>query len=99
MHWITVTVLQEDVDNALRAAEAGHYETADCPIERALGRALAVPLENVGATYGLIEVRAWKDYERVLGVPTKKMVRAMERFDNTGKMTPLRFRIKLEPVE
>jgi hypothetical protein len=72
MHWITVTVLQEDVDNALRAAEAGHYETADCPIERALGRALAVPLENVGATYGLMEVRAWKDYERVLGVPTKK---------------------------
>jgi hypothetical protein len=64
----------------------------------ALGRALAVPLENVGATYGLIEVRAWKDYERVLGVPTKKMARAMERFDNTGKMTPSRFRIKVEPV-
>ena len=44
------------------------------------------------------EVYEWKAYDAVEGIPTKKMVRAMERFDKTGEMTPSPFRIKLEPV-
>jgi hypothetical protein len=98
MPWITAVVLREDVENTLRAMKAGSHEITYCPIERALCRAMALPLGNIAATYDGIEVRDWKACERIRGVPTKKMIRAMESFDETGEMKPSLFRIKLEPV-
>jgi hypothetical protein len=98
MPWITAVVLQEDVENARRVKNVSDSERVHCPLERALCRALALPLGHVCATYDRIEVYQWKDHELVEGVPTKKMRLAMERFDRTGHMTAAPFRITLKPV-
>jgi hypothetical protein len=98
MPWVTAVVLRDDVEQAVKAVQGGYHAMADCPIARALCRALAVPLGHVAVASDVIEVYDWKAYELVEGVPTTKMVRAMERFDDTGQMTPSRFRIKLDPV-
>jgi hypothetical protein len=63
-----------------------------------LCQALAVPLGHVAVASDVVEVYDWNAYALVEGGPTKKMVRAMERFDATGEMTPARFRITSDPV-
>jgi hypothetical protein len=98
MPWITAVVLREDVEQAVQAINAGYNTTIHCPIARALCRALGLPLGDVAVEYDLVEVYDWKGYDFVEGVPTKKMRRAMARFDATGEMKPSLFRIKLEPV-
>jgi hypothetical protein len=94
---ITVVVVREDVENAVKAVQGGYHAMASCPIACALCRALAVPLGQVAVASDVVEVYDWKEYALVEGVPTKKMLRAMERFDETGEMKPALFRIKLEP--
>jgi hypothetical protein len=74
MPWITAVVLPEDVENALRATNVSHLERMHCPIERALSRALALPLGHVCATYDLVEVYQWKDDELIEGCRRKKCV-------------------------
>ncbi len=95
--WITAVVLREDVEHAMQAVQTGHYAMTHCPLARALCRALALPLGHVSVSH-IVEVYDWKEYEQIRGVATKKMIRAMEQFDDTGEMKPSLFRIKLEPV-
>jgi hypothetical protein len=98
MAWVTAVVLRDDVEQAVRSIQIGHHAATHCPIARALCRVLGLPLGHVAVAYDVIEVYDWKEYELVEGVPTRKMVRAMERFDETGGMTPAAFRITLAPV-
>jgi hypothetical protein len=98
MPWITAVVLREDVEHTLRAMQAGSHDIPSCPLERALCRAMALPLGHVSVAYDLVQAYEWKAYAYAEGIPTKKMTRAMKWFDETGEMTPALFRIKLEPV-
>jgi hypothetical protein len=98
MLWITAVVRRDDVENAVKSVQAGHHASTHCLIARALCRALGLPLGKVFAGYDLVEVYDWKAYAYVEGVPTNKMLRAMQRFDASGAMTPWLFRLKLEPV-
>jgi hypothetical protein len=98
MAWVTAVVRREAVEQAVRARHAGHHAMTDCPIARALCRALGLALGHVAVASDLVDVYDWKDAAVVEGVATKKRRRAMERFDETGEMPPALFRIRLAPV-
>jgi hypothetical protein len=94
---VTIEVLQEDIDQALRDRRLRSRPDRFCPVARAACRALGLALGNVRVGGNTISIWGWKEYEYLSVTATKKLEQAVTRFDRARQMQPASFRINLNP--
>ena len=97
MPYVTINVLQDDIERALRDRRLRSRPDTFCPVARAVCRAFGLALGNVKVGGNTLSIWGWKDYEYLRVVTTKKLERAVTRFDRDKQMHPGRFRINLTP--
>ena len=97
MLYVTIEVLQDDIDRALRGRRYRARPATFCPVARAACRALGLALGNVKVGGRSISIWGWQDQDFLCVATTKKLERAVTRFDREKQMQPDRFRIKLTP--
>jgi hypothetical protein len=93
MPYLTIDVLQEDIDRALRDRRLRSRRGAVCPVARAACRALGLALGNVKVGPSSMSIWGWKDHTFLCIAATKKLAGAIQRFDKEGGMHPDSFRI------
>jgi hypothetical protein len=89
--------VQEDMDRALRDPRLRARPDRFCPVARATCRALGLALRNVRIGGNTISVWGWKGYDYLDIAATKKLDRAVTKFDREQQMQPASFRINLNP--
>jgi hypothetical protein len=97
MPYVTIDVLQDDIDRALRDRRLRARPATFCPVARAACRALDLVLGNVQVSGDVISLWGWKGSEYLRVATTHKLERAVMTFDREQKMRPNRFRIHLTP--
>jgi hypothetical protein len=95
MPYVTIDVLQEDIDRALRDRRLRSRRGAVCPVARAACRALGLALGNVKVGPSSMSIWGWKDHDFVCIPVTQKIARAVATFDRQRNMPPDRFRMTL----
>ena len=98
MPYVTIEVLQEDIDRALRDRRLRARPDRFCPVARAACRALGLALGNVRVGGNTISIWGWKDYDYLYITATQKLDRAVTKFDREQQMQPASFRINLKPA-
>ena len=73
MLYVTIEVVQEDIDRALRDRRLRARPDRFCPVARAACRALGLALGNVRIGGNTISVWGWKDYDYLYLPSTKKV--------------------------
>ncbi len=96
MAYVTIEVLQEDIDRALRDRRLRARPDRFCPVARAACRALGLTLGNVRVGGNTISIWGWKDYDYLYTTATQKLDRAVTKFDREQQMQPASFRINLK---
>jgi hypothetical protein len=97
MPYVTIAVLQEDIDRALRDRRLHSRPDRFCPVARAACRALGLALGNVRIGGNTISIWDWKEYDYLDVTATKKLEQAVASFDRARQMQPGSFRINLNP--
>jgi hypothetical protein len=97
MPYVTIDVLQEDIDRALRDHRRRSRPATFCPVARAACRALGLVLGNVQVSGDVISIWGWKDHEYLRIATSRKLERAVITFDREKQMQPNRFRVNLTP--
>jgi hypothetical protein len=97
MPYVTIEVLQEDIDRARRDRRLRSRPDRFCPVARATCRALGLALGNVRIGGNTISIWGWKGYGYLSITATQKLERAVARFDRARQMQPGSFRINLNP--
>ena len=97
MPYVTIEILQEDIDRALRDRRLRSHPDRVCPVARAACRALGLALGNVRIGGNTLSVWDWKGYEYLAITATQKLERAVTRFDRARQMQPDSFRINVKP--
>jgi hypothetical protein len=97
MPYVTIEVLQQDVDRALRDRRLRSRPDRFCPVARAACRALGLALGTVRVGGNTISIREWKGYAYLDVTATKKLEQAVASFDRERQMQPGSFRINLNP--
>jgi hypothetical protein len=97
MPYVTIEVLQEDIDKALRDRRLRSRPDRFCPVARATCRALGLALGTVRVGGNTISLGGWKGYEYLDITATKKLEQAVAGFDRERQMQPGSFRINLNP--
>jgi hypothetical protein len=95
---VTIVVLQEDIDRALRDRRLRSRRASFCPVARAACRALGLALGNVKVGSSSIRIWGCKDHDFLCVAASKKLASAIQRFDKGHGMRPGRFRIPLSPL-
>jgi hypothetical protein len=98
MPYVTIEVLQEDINRARRDRRLRSRPDRFCPVARAACRALGLALGNVRVGGDTISIWGWKEYEYLSVTATQKLERAVTRFDRARQMQPGSFRINLNPL-
>ena len=98
MPYVTIEVLQEDIDRALRDRRLCSHPDRFCPVARAACRALGLALGNVGIGGNTISIWDWKGYDYLYVTATQKLEQAVASFDRARQMQPGSFRINLKPL-
>jgi hypothetical protein len=98
MPYVTIEVLQDDIDRALLDRRLRARPATFCPVARAACRALDLVLGNVQVAGDAISIWGWKEYDYFRVTTTHKIERAVTRFDRERTMQPGRFRIILKPL-
>ena len=96
MLYVTIEVVQEDIDRVLRDRRLRARPDRFCPVARAACRALGLALGNVRIGGNTISVWGWKDYDYLYLPSTKKARRAVPGSTANG-MQPASFQIMLKP--
>ena len=101
MPYVTIEVLQEDIDRALRDRRLRARPDRFCPVARAACRALGLTLGNIRIGGNTISIWDGKGYGYLDVTATKKLEQAVTGFDRARQMQPGSFRInlKLAPVQ
>jgi hypothetical protein len=97
MPYVTIEVLQEDIDRALRDRRLRARPDRFCPVARPACRALGLALGNIRIGGNTISIWGWKGYDYLDVTATQKLERAVTRFDRARQMQPGSFRINLNP--
>jgi hypothetical protein len=97
MPYVTIEVLQDDVDSALRDRRLRSHPASFCPVARAACRALGLVLGNVRVGGNTLSIWGWKAHDYLYITATKKLEQAVTRFDREREMEPASFRIDLTP--
>jgi hypothetical protein len=97
MPYVTIDVLQEDIDRALHDRRLRSRPATFCPVARAACRALDLALGNVQVSGDVISIWGWKDDDYLRVATTHTLERAVTTFDREKTMQPNRFRIHLKP--
>jgi hypothetical protein len=97
MPYVTIEVLQGDIDRALRDRRLRSRPDRYCPVARAACRALGIALGTVRIGGNTISLWDWKGYDYLDITATQKLERAVTRFDRARQMQPGSFRINLNP--
>jgi hypothetical protein len=97
MPYVTIEVLQDDIERALRDRRFRSRPDTFCPVARAACRALGLVLGNVKVGGDTISIWGWKEYDYFRVTATQKLARAVRRFDREKKMQPGSFRMNLNP--
>lgn len=97
MPYVTIEVLQEDIDRALRDRRLRSRPDRFCPVARAACRALGLALGTVRVGGNTISIWDWKGHDYLYVTTTQKLERAVTRFDRERQMQPGSFRINLTP--
>ena len=95
MAYVTIEVLQDDLERALRDRRLRSRPATFCPVARAACRALGLVLGNVRVVGNTISIWGWKNYDYLRVTATQKLARAVARFDRERTMQPGGFRINL----
>jgi hypothetical protein len=98
MPYVTIEILQEDIDRALRDRRLRSRPDRFCPVASAACRALGLALGNVRVGGDTISIWGWKEYEYLQVTATKKLEQAVTRFDRERQMQPANFRINVNPL-
>jgi hypothetical protein len=98
MPYVTIDVLQEDIDGALRDRRLRTRPATCCPVARAACRALGLTLGHVRVGGSTISIWGWKHHEYLYDTATHTLERAVTRFDRERQMQPATFRIPLNPA-
>ena len=97
MPYVTIDVLQDDIESALRDRRLRSRPATFCPVARAACRALGLALGNVQVGGDTISIWGWKEHDYLHVLATQKIERAVTRFDREKKMQPGSFRLNLKP--
>lgn len=97
MPYVTIQVLQEDIDRARRDRRLRSRPDRFCPVARASCRALGLALGNVRVSGNTLSIWGWKAHDYLHVTATQKLERAVTRFDRERQMHPASFRINLKP--
>jgi hypothetical protein len=97
MPYVTIEVLQEDIDRARRDRRLRARPDRFCPVARAACRALGLALGTVRIGGNTISIWGWKGYEYLDITATQQLERAVTRFDRARQIQPGSFRINLNP--
>ncbi len=97
MPYVTIEVLQEDIDRALRDRRLRSRPDRFCPVARATCRALGLALGTVRIGGNTISIWGWKGYDYLDITATKKLEQAVTSFDRARQMQPGNFRINVKP--
>jgi hypothetical protein len=97
MPYVTLEVLQEDIDRALRDRRLRARPDRFCPVARPACRASGLALGNIRIGGNTISIWGWKGYDYLDVTATQKLERAVTRFDRERQMQPGSFRINLNP--
>lgn len=97
MPYVTIQVLQEDIDRALRDRRLRSRPATFCPVARAACRALGLALGNVKVGGNTLSIWGWKENDYLSITTTKKLEQAVTRFDRERQMEPASFRTSLNP--
>jgi hypothetical protein len=97
MSYVTIEVLQEDIDRARRDRRLRARPDRFCPVARATCRTLGLALGNVRIGGHTISIWDWKGYDYLDITATQKLERAVARFDRARQMQPGSFRINVKP--
>jgi len=95
MAYVTIEVLQDDIERALRDRRLRSRPATFCPVARAACRALGLVLGNVRVVGNTISIWGWKNHDYLRVTATQKLARAVARFDRERTMQPGGFRINL----
>ena len=95
MPYMTIDVLQDDIESALRDRRLRSRPAMFCPVARATCRALRLALGNVQVVGNTISIWGWKDHHYLRVIATQTLERAVTRFDRERTMQPGSFRINL----
>jgi hypothetical protein len=98
MPYVTIDVLQDDIDTALKDRRLRSRCASFCPIARAACRALGLALGSVKVGSSSISIWGWKDHIFLCMAATQKLAWAIQRFDTEGGMRPDRFRLTRYPI-
>ena len=98
MPYVTIEVLQEDIDRALRDRRLRARPDRFCPVARAACRTLGLALGNIRIGGNTISIWGWEGYEYLDVTATKKLEQAVTRFDREQQMKPGGFRLNLTPL-
>jgi hypothetical protein len=97
MPYVTIEVLQEDIDRALRDRRLRSRPDRFCPVARAACRALGLALGNIRIGGNTISIWDWKGYDYLYVTATQKLERTVARFNRQRQMQPSSFRINVKP--
>lgn len=93
--YVTITVLQEDINAASRDPLRLTHRSGRCPVAYAGCRTLGVELGNVVVGGEHVWVFNWRSYPKMIGRLPKRVQDAMSCIDSRETMVPLTFRINL----
>ena len=70
MPYVTIEVLQDDIERALRDRRLRSRPATFCPVARAACRALGLALGNVQVGGNTISIWGWKDHDYLRVIAT-----------------------------
>ena len=97
MPYVTIEVLQDDIDGALRDHRLRSRPATFCPVARAACRALGLALGNVKVGGNTLSIWGWKDHGYLYVTATKKLDQVVTMVDRERQMQPASFRTNLNP--
>jgi len=97
MPYVTIEVLQDDIDRALQDRRLRSRPATFCPVARAASRALGLALGNIRIGGNTISIWDWKGYAYLYVTATQKLERTVANFDRARQMQPGSFRINVKP--
>ena len=97
MPYVTIEVLQEDIDRALRDRRFRSRPDRFCPVARAACRVFGLAHGTVRVGGNTISIWGWKGYDYLYVTTTQKLEQAVTSFDRERQMQPGSFRINVNP--
>jgi hypothetical protein len=97
MPYVTIEVLQEDVDETRGDPRFQGSRARFCPVARATCRALGLPLGPISVGAASLSIWGRKDQAYLEATTSTSLAREIARFDHERHMKPATYRIILEP--